>query len=483
MKHIAIIPAKANSTRCPGKNMRSFLGQPLFLYSVLYAQAEGVAPIVSTDSDEVIAVCKEKNIRYVCEVVDDSTLANCIRQVLEKVHCDIFALLQPTSPLRVPGMLKNMLKALEQKTCESAFTAQWMKHIGSYKGKFMRAYRDQDTKDPFMWFDGNIAVTSRAYFEQSGELFDEHSLPFENTFPCSLQIDTEDEFFAIQQLAAHVSFNKFLPSAIRRVVIISNRHAFTRDYSVFVDHCDVVIRVNKMENLDDGLTGKKTDVAVVAACQPYLSYTRAQRKVDVLKQVPLIFLHPDPYESLDKFCSEEDINNGITIPYDWQIATPYYTTLGKAIYIAEHTFPTAKLFFLGDTSMALRTCNINYHRHSTEQQYINTLISSGKLISILEETKQQSPYIYSTEIQYDKKIYLFNKFLKWYLKELQPETIQCRHKHWSDTLFILDNVARRKSLALCGTITYRTEKAFTINWNDWSTDTFTLQPDGTYQSN
>ena len=81
--NIAIIPAKAESDRCPGKNFRFIGDKPLFEYSVNYAISEGFIPIVSTDSKDIINYCKDKKINYFIETVDDSSMLNCVKQVLD----------------------------------------------------------------------------------------------------------------------------------------------------------------------------------------------------------------------------------------------------------------------------------------------------------------------------------------------------------------------------------------------------------------
>jgi len=60
MLKIALIPAKSNSRRLPGKNMRILGGAPLFAHSVDIAlkskQIDKV--IVSSDSDEILKIAE-----------------------------------------------------------------------------------------------------------------------------------------------------------------------------------------------------------------------------------------------------------------------------------------------------------------------------------------------------------------------------------------------------------------------------------------
>lgn len=478
MNTIAIIPAKACSTRCPGKNLRQFVGLPLFMHSVLYAQHEGIEPIVSTDSDEVVAVCTQRGVRVVREVVDESNMANCVRQVLAQVPCEAFVLLQPTSPLRCPGMLRRMLQALRENKCESAFTASPIKPIGLLDGKFCCAGRDQDTKERFWHFDGNIVAVSRAYFERNGELFDDRSLPFENTFPCMLQIDTEEEFAALHHLAMHGDFRKYLPPFVRRVCVVSNRPYFLRDYSAFVDGCDIVIRISKMENLDSGLSGSKTDVAVVACWAGYLAYSRAARHVDALKNVPTIFFDPESVELTRLFCEQEGIDHWAFIPEAENKESWHFSTFGKAVLLADRLFPEAKLYCLADLDVALRTSNSIKHTYSKEQPYVEALLQKGRLINILEDELPEDQCCFSLEIAPEKASMLIRMRLRQASHTIEHECVEVRHPQWKDMLRMADGVACRARRNDCAEVIERANDHFILKWDNWGVEKFVRHSDG-----
>lgn len=192
----AIIPAKKQSQRCPNKNSRLINGIPVYQYSVMYAQQEGVVPIVSTDDEEKMRWCKENNVLFFEEVVDDSKMENCVNQVLEKYKCNSFVVLQPTSPIRRKGLLKKIVK----ENPDSAFTAQKIKMVGMLNGKFIVAHRAQDCKNFFYHFDGNICYCRTDFYKKSGYFFDKNSKIYEEEMPYNLQIDSEDDFKVIKKL-------------------------------------------------------------------------------------------------------------------------------------------------------------------------------------------------------------------------------------------------------------------------------------------
>lgn len=480
MQVIAIIPAKGNSERCPGKNTRSFLGCPLFLYSVFYAQAEGIFPVVSTDSEDVIKLCKDYGITVVKEQVDDATMCNCVRQVLDQVHCDYFAILQPTSPLRKQGLLRKMISDLLSGSCESAFTASDIKIIGQLDGHFRRAYRDQDAKDRFMFFDGNISVASRAFFERTGELFDDDSRSFTNVFPCTSQINTEDDFVSMEQIASHENFRQYLPKNVRRICIVSNRHWFARNYSDFVDSCDLVIRVSKMENLYTGLTGSRTDMAVVSCHDIYLNYSREYRKVDVLKTLPIIYFDPWSAELTKSYCKTEGLKNWTFIPSEADACAFNFTTFGKSIVLANWLYPQAHIFCLGDNSVAVRTDNSTKHVPSGETAYVQTLEKEGVLTWILEDSLESTTGVYSTSIPDADK-----EQIKAHQLYLVPDTIPHRtvtleHTYWKDTLRIAGSVACRAGVYDAATVIKFNDDVVCLKWHQWGDETFVKQNDGSY---
>lgn len=480
MKTIAIIPAKGFSSRCPGKNLRSFCGVPLFLHSVQYARNEGIEPIVSTDSEAIIALCREHGVRVVREKVDDSSMANCVRQVLKQVPCDVFAVLLPTSPLRQPGLLRRMIAACAEEGCESAFSAQNIKPIGQLDGKFRLAYRDQDTPSRFYFFDGNISVTKRSFFERTGELFDQDSRPFTHEFPCSLQIDTEEEFAALEHLARHAAFLHLLPRRVRRVCIISNRPWFTRDYSDFVDSCDVVIRVSKMDNLDTQLTGSRTDIAVVSCWQMYLSFSREQRHTDVLRQVPHVFFQQDSVHLTEQHCLSERMENWSFLPPEVHAHTYRFTTTGKAIALAEWLYPDTQLYFLGDTSSAIRTGGSTWHTDSGDDRYLTMLLQSGKLIHMLEENCTGAECRFSHPLSPDKQSSV-EKLQLWFAPDaVQHTELMLKHKGWTDSVRLTKTSACRTHRHDAASVLAYDGSSLTLKWDNWGVETFNLNAAGEY---
>lgn len=201
---IGIIPCKKNSERLPNKNTLPFGNKMLFEWSVDYALSGGITPVVSTDNELVMDWCIAGNIPYVVEDVEDSNICNCIDQVLKEISCDRFVLLQPTSPIRQVGLLKELLS----KECKtSIYTADKVKIIGHMEDKFMEAYRDQADDTKFLYhFDGNTVIVNNRWYQKAHKLFSDESEYVVQGVPYSLQIDTYDDY---KTLNALVTYGKY----------------------------------------------------------------------------------------------------------------------------------------------------------------------------------------------------------------------------------------------------------------------------------
>lgn len=64
MKNIAIIPVRSGSTRVKKKNFIDFFGKPMFVYTYEHALKSGLFEkiVVSTESNEVVEICKQYSI-------------------------------------------------------------------------------------------------------------------------------------------------------------------------------------------------------------------------------------------------------------------------------------------------------------------------------------------------------------------------------------------------------------------------------------
>ena len=145
MKNIAIIPARSGSKGLKDKNIKLLGGKPLLTYTIEAAAASGCfAEIhVSTDSPEYAKIAESFGaavpfLRAESLAGDTAGSWEVVKMVLDKYEhsgqvFDTVALLQPTSPLRTAGDIRNSYTLLAEKradmivaVCAAEHSPLWM---------------------------------------------------------------------------------------------------------------------------------------------------------------------------------------------------------------------------------------------------------------------------------------------------------------------------------------------------------------------
>ena len=142
--NLAIIPARAGSKRIRHKNTADLCGKPLIAYTI-EAALEVLSPaeiVVSTDCGRVRVVASSYGVTIhdrppdLC--TDTAQLEDVAAAVIERLPArpGLVLLLQPTSPLRGPGPIREALAAFALRpACDSVVSvcelqhAQWASHI------------------------------------------------------------------------------------------------------------------------------------------------------------------------------------------------------------------------------------------------------------------------------------------------------------------------------------------------------------------
>lgn len=113
---IVVISARGGSKGIPGKNMLSIGGKPLIFYSIMVAkECEVVSDVVVSSDDEEILEYSESfgaiPIRRPDVLATDGAPTEpSIRHIINELGIDdTVVLLQPTSPLRTPTMLRRAI--------------------------------------------------------------------------------------------------------------------------------------------------------------------------------------------------------------------------------------------------------------------------------------------------------------------------------------------------------------------------------------
>lgn len=140
MEHVlAVIPARGGSKRIPGKNRLRLGGRTLVEIAAAAAIDADISDVVVSTDEPTIAggLAMVKRPAALCG--DTADIASATRHALESVEgatdrrFAYIVTLQPTIPLRPPGMIRAMIRAMKETGAVSALTvapvAPWMWRI------------------------------------------------------------------------------------------------------------------------------------------------------------------------------------------------------------------------------------------------------------------------------------------------------------------------------------------------------------------
>jgi len=218
-KVLALIPARGGSKGIKQKNLASLLGKPLIAYSITAAQDSEVidAVYVSSDDEAILAAGESlgaKAIRRNSALAqDESPTDPVIGEFIEREHLaqdDIIVLLQPTSPLRTAGHIREALAAYkDHRTCRSLIS------VYEINNKILKAYlgggeflaplagantsysRRQDLPSVFMP-NGALYIFSVAEFLRENKIPRSQIIPYHMSEADSLDIDIPSDLVAAE---------------------------------------------------------------------------------------------------------------------------------------------------------------------------------------------------------------------------------------------------------------------------------------------
>ena len=207
-KTIAIIPARGNSKRLPGKNTKFLGGIPLLAHSIKYAQQFSFIDeiYVTTDNLEI----KNVALQFDAIVIDRPAeisgefepTVSALKHVLESISDEVenVVLLQPTNPLRPENLLEEAFQIYLNSNSDSLFTVS-RNHdkLGKIANdKFIPfnysiGQRSQDLEPLF--FENGLLYISKANLIKKDIIISENALPLEvNHIFANVDIDTQEDF-------------------------------------------------------------------------------------------------------------------------------------------------------------------------------------------------------------------------------------------------------------------------------------------------
>ena len=210
MKLVSIIPARGGSKRLPGKNIANVAGKPLISYTIEAALESGIFEriIVTTDSPEIAKVAISYSGVVLIErepklALDSTPTFPVVEDVLRRITCERFCLLQPTSPLRRANHICDAYNTWNRKldrfdfcvSVERAHTPRGLIHeldqdsgMSLWTGDYSK-YRSQDYLD----YQPNGAIyfaKTSAYLTQK-HFYGARTLAYEMDAQSSIDIDNE----------------------------------------------------------------------------------------------------------------------------------------------------------------------------------------------------------------------------------------------------------------------------------------------------
>jgi CMP-N,N'-diacetyllegionaminic acid synthase len=228
---VALIPARAGSTRVPAKNVRELAGHPLIAYTIAAAGEAGIfdAIVVSTEAEEIAEVAR----RYGAEVPalrpaefatstspDVEWIAHMLGVLEQQGRAfEAFSILRPTSPFRKPQTIRRAVEQL-QALRGRADSVRAVQPCREHPGKMWTI--DGDLMSPLLPQPAGVPYHSRQYQDLPAVYVQNSSLevawtaniaagkgiagdsvaPLAVEFPESFSIDYPDEWERAERLLA-----------------------------------------------------------------------------------------------------------------------------------------------------------------------------------------------------------------------------------------------------------------------------------------
>jgi N-acylneuraminate cytidylyltransferase len=236
IKAIAVIPARKNSSRVPGKNMRDLAGRPLIDYTLRSVKESRHVEktIVTSDDQEVLAYTRENYGQNVVsferredlaadDVVTDPVVFHAVISCLsarELSGYDVVVTLHPTSPIRVPSLIDDCVGR--------AFSVKWpvmtvtkhnsflwgsenpvSNHLDArYYGTLIRQLNGTDRgisqsfthKDTYMVETGAVYATPVSYLLSRGSRTASKVIGMEVPHSHGVDINTDEDFETVECL-------------------------------------------------------------------------------------------------------------------------------------------------------------------------------------------------------------------------------------------------------------------------------------------
>ena len=224
MRAIAIIPARSGSKGLKDKNIKELNGKPMMAYTIEAANNSGIFDCVhvSTDSEKYADIARKygANVPFLRSDElsgDNASSWDVVRYVLHMysnsgVEYDLFALLQPTSPLRTAEDIKNAYNIYMEKNAKAIVSVCETDHPpifsdviaedGSMKGFVKKEYRDlpRQAIPKYYRVNGGIYLVNKSCLDDIVSLYDNECYAYIMDRESSIDIDSNIDFLVAETL-------------------------------------------------------------------------------------------------------------------------------------------------------------------------------------------------------------------------------------------------------------------------------------------
>ncbi|HLG55014.1 MAG TPA: acylneuraminate cytidylyltransferase family protein [Vicinamibacterales bacterium] len=224
---LGIVPARGGSKGVPGKNVRLLCGRPLIEYTARAALDSGILDraILSTDSAEIADAGRTAGLevpfmRPASLAQDDTPMLPVLEHAVAALTSDgwvpdVIVLLQPTSPLRRPSHIRDVVTLLRDTGADSVVTVvEVPRHLSPdyvmriddgvlkpFLPEGARLTRRQDAR-PAYSRDGTAYACWRTTLERFGNIYGDRCQPLIVDAADSLSIDSPDDWAAAERRLA-----------------------------------------------------------------------------------------------------------------------------------------------------------------------------------------------------------------------------------------------------------------------------------------
>jgi len=202
---LGVIPARGGSKAIPRKNIKLLLGKPLIVWSIEAAQQSRLIDrfVVSTEDVEIADIARSAGAEVLYRPVelasDDATTVAVLQHALSVMAVETLVLLQPTSPIRVEGIIDMAIERFLASGCDTLATGYVSTH-------FAWGAVDNGPRQKLKGYfhdDGNVYVFKPSVL-QAGSWIGSNQCEME--IPCiyNLEIDTIADFWAVAGIMQQV---------------------------------------------------------------------------------------------------------------------------------------------------------------------------------------------------------------------------------------------------------------------------------------